>query len=73
MFYIVTCIEPEARRPTALADEMQMTPNVQKVRNLEPEETVTTFGLSIHSYLKKESGSSHGMGARDNFFELQRK
>lgn len=36
-FYIMTCVKPKARGPVDLEGEMQMIPNVQEVRNLEPE------------------------------------
>ena len=39
----------KVRRPSALAGEMQMMPNVQKVRNLELEETMTKLALRIHN------------------------
>lgn len=33
----MTCVEPKARGPGDLEGKMQMIPNVQEVRNLEPE------------------------------------
>lgn len=72
-FYTETGVEPEARGPTALGNEMQMIPNVQKVRNLEPEGTMTMLALRNCSCLEKNLGLPMEWALETIPFELQRK